>query len=279
MGWGLFKKAVIADRLAIVVDNVYDHHRSFDGLSLLVATIFFSFQIFCDFSGYSDIAIGAARVMGFTLMRNFNNPYQSKSVSEFWTRWHISLSTWFRDYLYIPLGGNRVSAARWYFNILVVFLVSGLWHGARWTYVVWGLFHALYLLFGHSTRTVRRRLADRLGLSTFYFLDVAVTFSLVSLAWVFFRSATVPMAMDIISKIMLGLPEIFRHGIPQGWWDHLKLTPFEWTLDVSLIILLQVVLAWQRKRNLTRLIGRQPVVLRWAIYYSLVISIILFGVF
>ena len=136
MAWGLFKKVVIADRLAIVVDTVYNNPEQHNSLTLIIATIFFAFQIFCDFSGYSDMAIGAARVMGFKLMTNFDKPYQSKSIHEFWKRWHISLSTWFRDYFYISLGGNRVSIPRWYLNLFLVFLVSGLWHGANWTFVI-----------------------------------------------------------------------------------------------------------------------------------------------
>src|SRR5678815_1064118 len=136
--WGFFKKLVIADRLALYVGAVYNNPTHHTGLSFIMATIFFAFQIYCDFSGYSDIAIGAAKVMGFKLMTNFNRPYFARSISEFWKRWHISLSTWFKDYLYISLGGNRVSVPRWYFNLFIVFLVSGLWHGANWTYIIWG---------------------------------------------------------------------------------------------------------------------------------------------
>jgi len=138
MAWGLFKKVVIADKLAIIVNNVYDDPCHYHGLSFVIASIFFAFQIFCDFSGYTDIAIGAAQVMGFKLMKNFNKPYHSKSISEFWSRWHISLSTWFNDYLYIPLGGSRVKVPRWYFNLFIVFVISGLWHGANWAYIAWG---------------------------------------------------------------------------------------------------------------------------------------------
>src|SRR5947208_1060101 len=143
---GLFKKLVIADRLSPVVDQVYNHPHDHHGFSIVIATIFFAEQIYCDFSGYSDIAIGSARVLGFNLMRNFNNPYFSKSVSEFWSRWHISLSTWFRDYLYIPLGGNRVSIPRWMMNLLITFLISGLWHGASWTFILWGLLNGVFIL-------------------------------------------------------------------------------------------------------------------------------------
>ncbi len=138
MMWGMFKKVVIADRLAVFVDRVYGNPYDYTGLSHIVATIFFAFQIYCDFSGYSDIAIGSAQVLGFNLMDNFRRPYFSRSVSEFWRRWHISLSSWFRDYVYIPMGGNRVSPKRWHFNILTVFVVSGLWHGANWTFISQG---------------------------------------------------------------------------------------------------------------------------------------------
>ena len=138
MLWGLFKKIVIADRLAIYVNAVYNNPTHHSGITLILATVFFAFQIYCDFSGYSDIAIGAAKIMGFKLMTNFNRPYFSRNISEFWKRWHISLSTWFKDYLYISLGGRRVSIPRWYFNLLFVFLVSGLWHGANWTFLIWG---------------------------------------------------------------------------------------------------------------------------------------------
>ncbi|MCB0064655.1 MAG: MBOAT family protein, partial [Caldilineaceae bacterium] len=141
--WGMFKKVVIADRLALYVNQVYDHPGDHGALTLLIASYFFAFQIYCDFSGYSDIAIGAARVMGFDLMENFRQPYMARSIAGFWRRWHISLSTWFRDYLYIPLGGNRVARWRWYSNLFLVFLVSGLWHGAAWHFVIWGALHGL----------------------------------------------------------------------------------------------------------------------------------------
>ncbi|MFD2144187.1 MBOAT family O-acyltransferase [Mucilaginibacter antarcticus] len=144
MATGMFKKVVIADRLAIAVDGAYLHPQTQSGGSLLIATLLYGFQIYCDFSGYSDIGIGAARTMGFRLMDNFRSPYFSRSVSEFWSRWHISLSTWFRDYLYIPLGGNRVAVPHWYLNLLIVFVVSGFWHGANWTFIIWGALHGIF---------------------------------------------------------------------------------------------------------------------------------------
>ena len=144
--WGLFKKAVIADRLALIVNNIFDKTENQTTHSILMATFFFSFQIYCDFSGYSDIALGTAEILGFKLMENFKTPYFSSSFSEFWQRWHISLSTWFRDYLYIPLGGNKVSLNKIYRNILIVFILSGLWHGANWGFIIWGCLHGIYLI-------------------------------------------------------------------------------------------------------------------------------------
>jgi len=203
MAWGFFKKVVIADRLALVVDAAYNHVPEQNGLTLLVATLFFTFQIYCDFSGYSDIAIGAARVMGFTLMENFHTPYAARSISDFWRRWHISLSTWFRDYLYIPLGGNRVGLTRQFFNQFFVFMVSGLWHGAKWTFVIWGALHGLYQV---SAR-IRDRWLQRNGMQTpekqrwYQALQVVSTFGLVMLTWVFFRANTLRDAFDVLTGI------------------------------------------------------------------------------
>jgi D-alanyl-lipoteichoic acid acyltransferase DltB (MBOAT superfamily) len=174
MMWGFFKKIVVADRLAIAVNHVYARPGDFDGAALLLATYAFAFQIYCDFSGYSDIALGSAEVMGFELMKNFDRPYASASVAEFWRRWHISLSTWFRDYLYIPLGGSKVGPARTGANLLIVFLVSGLWHGANWTYVAWGALHGLYIIVGRATEGARRWLAVP------RFVSTLITFHLVT---------------------------------------------------------------------------------------------------
>ncbi len=194
MLWGFFKKVVIADRLALYVNGIYDHPAAQHGWPLIIATYFFAFQIYCDFSGYTDIAIGAAQVMGFRLMDNFNRPYFAKSIVEFWQRWHISLSSWFRDYLYIPLGGNRVAVPRWCFNIMVVFLVSGLWHGANWTFIVWGALHGVYVIAGVATfawqrKFLRIRRHARIGWSRRW-IEAFVTFHLVLIAWVFFRAAS-----------------------------------------------------------------------------------------
>jgi alginate O-acetyltransferase complex protein AlgI len=213
MLWGFFKKIVIADRLAIYVNAVYNNESHHNGSTLLLATIFFSFQIYCDFSGYSDIAIGAARVMGFKLMTNFNRPYFSRNIAEFWKRWHISLSTWFRDYLYISLGGNRVSFPRWYFNLFVVFLISGLWHGANWVFVIWGALNGCYIIFGILTKSIRSKLDKRIGLNKvpkiWRFIQILTTFILTSFAWIFFRSNTLTDALHIIKKIFTSPGPIF----------------------------------------------------------------------
>ncbi len=201
MLWGLFKKVVIADRLSLYVSMVYGDVSGSSGANLALATVFFAVQIYCDFSGYSDMAIGSAKVMGFKLMTNFNRPYFAKNIQDFWKRWHISLSTWFRDYVYISLGGNRVSKRKIYFNVAIVFLLSGFWHGANWTFVVWGAFHAFlivsYMLYkeyinpGHSKSGFLANL-----------LSIAVTFFLVCIGWIFFRAQSMNEAMNILSKIV-----------------------------------------------------------------------------
>jgi D-alanyl-lipoteichoic acid acyltransferase DltB (MBOAT superfamily) len=205
MLWGFFKKIVIADRLAAYVNQAYNHPAGASGVDLLVATYFFAFQIYCDFSGYSDIAIGAARVMGFELMENFRRPYLAKSIAEFWQRWHISLSTWFKDYLYVPLGGNRVAKWRWCCNLFVVFLVSGLWHGANWTFVIWGALHGFYLVFSILTSNLRGKLLQALRLDRLKGLvqvsRILLTFHLVLFSWIFFRANNLAEAFLIIGKV------------------------------------------------------------------------------
>lgn len=205
MAFGFFKKIVIADRLALVVNAAYDHPHDQNGLTFLIATFFFTFQIYCDFSGYSDIAIGAARVMGFKLMDNFNRPYEAKSISDFWSRWHISLSTWFKDYLYIPLGGNRKGEARRQLNLFTVFLVSGLWHGSSWNFVVWGALHGFYSVMGGIQSKLLKKwkisIPDNLFTST---ANRIITFLLVMFTWVFFRNLKAPIhqAFSIIRQML-----------------------------------------------------------------------------
>lgn len=206
MCYGLFKKVVVADNLAVIVNEVYDSPGSHSGLTLLLATYFFAFQIYCDFSGYSHIAIGAAKVMGFDLMKNFNRPYLAGSVREFWKRWHISLSTWFMSYVYIPLGGNRKGPTWTHFNLLTVFLVSGLWHGANWTYVVWGGLNGVYLVASQMLAPLRHRLGALLGADNWpgvaKWISILVTFHLILITWVFFRAPSLTVAFEVIGKIL-----------------------------------------------------------------------------
>ena len=226
MLWGFFKKLVIADRCGVVVDQVYSDVEGYGGASLLLATYLFAFQIYCDFSGYTDIALGAARVMGFDLMVNFRTPYRSTSISEFWSRWHISLSSWFRDYLYIPLGGNRVVKWRWYFNLFLVFMVSGLWHGASWTYVIWGALHGGYLVLALLCAPLWARFDALTGLDARpvlkRWINVLITFHLVVLAWVFFRANQVQDAFTLYERLfstgwsisdLMGLRDDLNNGM------------------------------------------------------------------
>ena len=189
---GFFKKVVVADTAAVYVNSVYNDAESATGFGIVIATVLFAFQIYCDFSGYTDIAIGASRVMGIKLMQNFNRPYTAESIKDFWGRWHISLSSWFRDYLYIPLGGSRCSIPRHMFNLFFVFLVSGLWHGAAWTFVLWGAIHGMYQVVGALTKKPREKLLKKLGINEHArWLSIArkaTVFILVTFAWIFFRA-------------------------------------------------------------------------------------------
>lgn len=203
--WGLFKKVVIADRVSVFVNQIFNNANDYTGAHLALATVLFAFQIYCDFSGYSDMARGLARTLGYELMINFSAPYLAVSVSDFWRRWHISLSTWFRDYVYHPLGGNRGTAGRVSAHLLLTFLLSGLWHGANWTFVVWGALNGLYLVCSRWTETARRNVRMKLGLENFFFwriVQVVFVFVLICVSWIFFRAQSLPQSWIILSKIV-----------------------------------------------------------------------------
>ncbi|HEY6144245.1 MAG TPA: MBOAT family O-acyltransferase [Flavobacterium sp.] len=280
MAWGLFKKVVIADRLAIVVDTVYNNPQQQNSLGLIIATVFFTFQIFCDFSGYSDMAIGASRVMGFKLMKNFDNPYQSKSIHEFWKRWHISLSTWFKDYLYITLGGNRVTISQWYLNLFIVFLVSGLWHGANWTFVIWGALHGFYLVFALITKDFRGKFNKLFHFDKAPLLSVFTTFILVAFAWIFFRANDVHSALYIVKHIFSGIPDVVSKLLNhQTVFGDLGLGKKDLILSVLLIIFLETVHYIQSKKNLSGIFTQKPTYVRWTVYYAVILAILFLGVF
>ncbi|MDH7446568.1 MBOAT family O-acyltransferase [Aquimarina sp. 2201CG14-23] len=204
--WGMFKKVVIADSLAPVVNDIFNNYGDFSGGTLITGAVFFAFQIYCDFSGYSDIAIGTARLFGFDLMTNFKFPYFSRSIGEFWRKWHISLSTWFRDYLYIPLGGSKVGKLKGIRNVFAIFLVSGFWHGANWTFIVWGGIHALLFIPSFVLGTNRRHLEENSVTKSWFFYakdigQVLFTFFVVTVAWVFFRANSISDAFNYLSNI------------------------------------------------------------------------------
>ncbi len=276
MTWGLFKKVVIADRLAVMVDTVYNDPTAHYGLAVIIATVFFAFQIYCDFSGYSDMAIGAANVMGFKLMTNFNRPYFAKTISEFWKRWHISLSTWFKDYLYIPLGGNKVVRSRWYFNLFITFMISGLWHGADWTYIIWGVLHGSYLVVALVTQKWRNHFNEVTGISSHKMLhnwiQAFIVFVLVCFAWIFFRAATIEDAFLLIQNAMIIEPGQFRLGL---FGDNY----FEFIAGIALILFLLVAEWTMRGRKIHEFIVTRPAYIRWGMYSVLVLLILNFGVF
>lgn len=279
MLWGYFQKMVVADRLGILVDTVYSHPEKYYGLASLLAVVFYSFQIYCDFAGYSDIAIGAAEVLGFRLPVNFNRPYFARSVQEFWRRWHISLSSWFRDYLYIPLGGNRCSVFRHCLNIVIVFTVCGFWHGAAVGFLVWGLLHGLYQVAGLLTKKIRSAVRATLKIRTDSFWyrawQAAVTFLLVTFAWIFFRAATLADAATVIGSL-------FRFD-PAAFWNG---SAFQLGLDqpemAAAVIGLLIVLAvdWlSRKKKLIQSVLSFRTSARWAFYITAVMILIIFGIY
>ncbi|WP_299442363.1 MBOAT family O-acyltransferase [uncultured Aquimarina sp.] len=262
---GLFKKMVIADNCALIVNNLFENYTEYSGSTLFCGAIFFGFQIYGDFSGYSDIAIGSARLLGFDLMKNFNFPYLSKNLIEFWRRWHISLSTWFRDYVYIALGGNRVSNSRLIFNILIVFLLSGLWHGANLTFLVWGLIHGIVLIctifigkyakFGMFLKKQKSNVID--------FLRIGITFFIVTIAWVFFRAETITEAFGYLDNIF----SLSLFSIPKG---------NKWFL-LSLMGYMMIEWFQKNREHLLdiRHISSKPI--RYIIYYATVFLVFYFG--
>ncbi|MDR3047775.1 MAG: hypothetical protein LBU51_09260, partial [Bacteroidales bacterium] len=291
--WGMFKKVVIADRLTIYVNGVYGDPGVYPASALVLATFFFSVQIYCDFSGYSDIAIGTARILGFNLMTNFRKPYFSKSISEFWQRWHISLSTWLKDYIYIPLGGNRKGAIRQKLNLLFTFLLSGLWHGAAWHFIIWGLLHGIFQVIERSIPERVNAIFKKVPL-----IQMGITFLVVCFTWIFFRANTMGDALLIVRKL---------GDLPAEYTEYLTRLPDQGIINtmrvalqlandgdlhgvthripgfglavcalaVFLIAVLIVSDVWTRVVPGTKRVMQLPLVLRWAGYYALILAIIL----
>ncbi len=268
--WGLFKKVVIADNCAPLVNEIFQNHQSYGGSTLLLGAFLFAVQIYCDFSGYSDIAIGTARLFGFSLMRNFAFPYFSRDIAEFWRRWHISLSTWFRDYVYIPMGGSRCSTWKQVRNIFIVFVVSGFWHGANWTFLAWGALNAIFflpLMLLNRNRIHTDTVAEsRLFPSPRELLQMGVTFSLTLLAWVFFRAESLPHAFSYLAGIF-----------STSLFSPLQVRPS--ILVVGLCSVLIVVEWLQREKEHALQFHHLPVLrpLRWGYYYGLLFAILRWG--
>ena len=281
MLWGLFMKIVIADNVAVYVNAVYGNYMSYTGVEIILATMLFAFQIYCDFGGYSYLAIGSAKVLGFRLMENFRAPYQAVSVKDFWARWHISLTGWFRDYLYIPLGGNRKGKARKYLNTLIVFFASGLWHGAAWTYIIWGVLNGVYMVLEDATKGLRGRIKEKLRVdeSRFsYRLGCGlVTFLLIDFTWLFFRAESVGQAFAIIKQTVVSLqfPQIFGLAVNRMGFSMQQLT----ALIIAFLILAVVDVYKNRCGDVCRLVMKQGAWFRWLIYLGLLFMIMTYGAY
>ena len=282
MMWGFFLKVVIADRAATVVNTVFGQYYAYGSFELITAAVLFAVQIYCDFASYSTIAVGAAQIMGFELMDNFDTPYFAMSIKEFWRRWHISLSTWFRDYLYIPLGGNRKGTIQKYINTMTVFLVSGLWHGANWTYVIWGALHGAYQIIGDITKPAKAKLEKKFNVKTealsYKLIKIATTFALTCLAWIFFRADTVYIAVDYIQRLFTQLNPwalttgvIYSIGLERQEMNILIIALF--------VMLLVDLLRYTKNIRFENIADNQNFWVRGLIIMTLIFAVIIFGAY
>ncbi len=268
--WGLFKKIVMADALAPIVDDIFSNYSTYPSSTLILGAVFFSFQIYGDFSGYSDIAIGVAKLFGIELLSNFKFPYFSRNIAEFWNRWHISLSNWFKYYVYIPLGGSRRGRLVSIRNIAIVFLVSGLWHGANWTYIVWGAFHSLLyiptFLLGNNKKYKNSIVGETSFISTFKeFFKITLVFVLVSFSWIFFRSKTILQAVDYIQNIFLNFSfELYNH--PRGYR----------MIDYYVLIMVFLLFEYIIRKDERNPFDFKSRVVRFLIYTIVILSMLLF---
>ena len=280
MLWGFFLKLVIADRIGIFVDAVYDNFAEYQGWYLIVATVLFAFQIYCDFYGYSTIAVGAGKMLGVNLTENFNSPYLSTCVKAFWRNWHITLSSWFKDYVYIPLGGNKKSKCRTYLNTLIVFALSGLWHGANWTFVIWGLLNGLFQVVGDIVSKYTSKLKEKLNYNSDLIgakiIKVITTFILIDFSWIFFRAKSLEDATKVVTSIftnhnpwILFDGSLFNLGVDAN--DFI-------VLAVALLVLL-IADAFKKKQiRISEVIERQNLLIRWSVYLIAIFSILIFGI-
>ena len=280
MTWGFFMKMVITDRVALLVNTVFDSYRLYGSTELILAALGFALQIYCDFGSYSMIAIGSAKIMGLELMENFNAPYFARNIRDFWSRWHISLSTWFKDYLYVPLGGNRKGRKRRAANIMIVFLVSGLWHGADWSFVVWGGIHGFYQIAADWLKPYKDKAIEKLRVNTSCFswklLQVMTTFALVVFAWIFFRADSIGDACCFITRIFTRPTPwlLFNGGIYTLGLDRAEMN----ILVVSLLLLTAVdYVRYQKKMTIDRFLMKQNLWFEWTVMIGIVLMIFAFG--
>ncbi len=267
--WGLFKKVVIADNCAVYANQIFNGYENYSASSLILGAVFFSFQIYCDFSGYSDIALGSARLFGIELLKNFSFPYFSRDIAEFWRRWHISLSSWFKDYLYIPLGGSKVNKNRAIINTFIIFIVSGFWHGANWTFLFWGFLNAVYflplLIFDLNRKNLQIVSKDKILPSFNEFFQILLTFILVTFAWIFFRAPNLTVAWSFVKHII---------------HSSILTIPQDFPLITSALVVCFIIIEWIsrfgvhpfQKTNQIKYVG-----IRWSIYYIFILTIILFS--
>ena len=287
--WGLFKKVVIADRIGVLVATIFAQPRQFSGVEFILGATLFAYQVYCDFSGYSDIAIGTAQIFGIKLMTNFKRPFHAVSLTDLWQRWHISLSTWFRDYLYIPLGGNRKGKWRTYLNVFLVFFISGLWHGAAWTYVIWGSVHGVFMVLELLTAELRGKTSRLLRISQDHVLwrtlGLFYTMTIFNFALLIFRAQNVGDAFYMVGHLFDGVGRFLlkmAHGdlvVLRGIMRSLGLSQKELTIAIIAIAVLETAQILQRRGSLRAQLARVPAPLRWAAYYGLVASILFFGAF
>lgn len=262
--WGLFLKVMMADRLGMYVDKVLDNYMFNSGTSCLLAVVYYSFQIYGDFAGYSFMAMGVGKLMGFNLINNFQRPYFSTSITDFWRRWHISLSTWLKDYVYIPLGGSRCSKCRNYWNIFVTFLVSGIWHGANWTFVFWGILHGVFQIIEKMLGWQKCTTSSKL----IRFSRILLTFVLVSIAWIFFRLPTISDAFGVIERILTEHGALFKPSNKDVVFS---------LLSIGIVVCADLIREFQTKK-FYRFV-QAPIIVRWCMYYALLLLILLSGVF
>lgn len=279
MLWGYFQKSIVADSFAGYVGSVYEQWEAYSGITLVLATVLFAFQLYADFVGYTNIAVGAAQVLGFQLQQNFKQPYLADSVKDFWRRWHISLSSWLRDYIYIPLGGNRKGKVQKYLNLMITFLVSGLWHGTSWNFIAWGMLHGGYQVAGECWKKVKKRLGmsekSRKTPALQKVIQSVFVFILVDIAWIFFRASGLKSAVGIVKKCLF---DFSAGNLAGDIFSSLNLSIGEIALGIGFIVILIVVdVLHERGISIRKLVDSQPVIVRWFCYLGVMLLLTFTG--